>query len=152
LRLQRAQTNITNLAQDGVTFTVADNSGFASGDSILLTDGNNQTASAVVADLGGNKTTLIVRDKLTGLDFTQGNRSARTADVAAGRRVFRVSAPPALTLSTALPPGATIKISGRDTANAAISEVCTVETGGGDQVTITAPLKNTFIMSDAANV
>jgi phage tail sheath protein FI len=152
LKLQRAETAVSALATDGLTLTVADNTGFAPGDSILLTDGNNQTANAVVADLGGNNTTLIVREKLVGLDFTQGTRSARTADLAAGRRVFRVSTPATLTLGTAFPLGATVQISGRDSANAAIQEICTVEFAGGDQITVAAPLKHTFSLADSANV
>ena len=155
LKGQRAETDIQGInSSDRMTLTVADHTGFAPGDSVMLTDKNNKTAPAVIASLGANIHTLVVSSSLdtTNLDFSQGK--VRTADITAGRRTFRLVVPATLTLGTALPSGAAIKIFGYETDVAAnrTPEFCTVESAGGDTLTVTAPLKHTFILSDPNKV
>lgn len=146
INVQRAETNISNIGSDRMTLTVANNSGFASGEWVLLTDSNDATASAVVESLQANK--IILSGPVdAALDFSSGK--VRTADLAAGRCVIRLAVPSTLTLSTALPRGAMIKITGYDSSSTKISEVCSVESAGGDQVTVSA-LKNTYSLADAS--
>lgn len=147
INIQSAGTDILSIGSDRMTLTVADNSGFAPGDWVLLTDSNDATASAVVESLQANK--IILSGPVdAALDFSGGK--VRTADLAAGRCVIRLVVPSALTLSTALPRGAMIKITGYDSNGDKISEVCSVESAGGDQVTVSTPLENTYSLADAS--
>ena len=151
LNVLRAETNISNISTDRVTLTVANVSGFAIGDSVLLTDKNNMLAGAVIASIDKIIKTL----ELTGpvdatLDFSSGTRKVRTSDLTGGRRTFRLTVPTSLTLGTILPRGATIMINGFDTSPSSnpISEVCTVESAAGDQVTISAPLTKNYSLAN----
>jgi phage tail sheath protein FI len=153
VKAQRAETAIKGMKPDKMTLTVDDHTGFAPGDSVLLTDKNNKKAGAVIASIDKTIPTLTVSSELdAALDFSQG--TVRTADIVVGRRTFRLAVPSTLTLSTALPRGTAIKISGYETDTAAnkTEEFCTVESAGGDMVTVTAPLKHTFILSDPNKV
>lgn len=149
LNVQRAGTTISALSSNRSILTVADTTGFAIGDPVLITGRNNNTAAAIVSVVSKNTSTLELTGPIdTAIDLSSGSRTIRSADLTAGRRTFRVKLPTGLSLNTALPRGTTLSISGYSATNTQIGEVCTVDSSGGDAVTITAPLKNTYSLAD----
>jgi uncharacterized protein len=149
LKVQRAGTSISALSVNRSILTVADTTGFAIGDPVLITDKNSSTAAATIAVVNRNTSTLELTGPLdAAIDLSSGTRTIRSADLTAGRRTFRIVLPAGLTLNTALPRGTTLSLAGYDSTNAQIGEVCTVESSGGDVVTVAAPLKNTYSLAD----
>lgn len=147
LNILCVKTNISKISPDGITLTVTAVDGFAIGDLVLITDSSSNTDSAVISAVDKITNTLILTGPTT-LDPTKVPGSIRTADLTAGRRMFRIALPSGFTLSTALTRGSNISISGVDSTNASIGEDCTVESAGGDQVTVIAPLKYTYNLAD----
>jgi len=143
LAAYRAATNITAISSNRLSLTVADNAGFAPNDRVLLTKGGD-TAVAIVKSKQGIDT-LNLTLPVPGV-VNYGGGTLRSADLAAGQKVMRLAVPAALALNQALPRGTAVQITLGVT-----SEIRTVDSAGGDTVTFTEGLANSFSLNDAAN-
>lgn len=144
LALAFASTGITTVSADRLTLTVADNQGFAVDDRVLLTNGGD-TAIVIVKSVVDTDKLGLVSAIAGAVDFAGG--TARIADLATGVRSLRLTVPGGVHLTQALPRGALIQITRGGT-----NEIHTVDSSGGDRITITTGLVNTFDMSDNANL
>jgi phage tail sheath protein FI len=141
LAVWRAETTSTAFASDRITLTVVDSTGFAPGDRILLTEASN-TATAIVKSRP-DTTTLVLNAPVPGDAFA--NATVRIADLAQGQRTFRLAVPNGLSLNQALPRGAAVSITLGGT-----SAISTIESSGGDTITLTEGLLSSFSMANAA--
>ena len=140
----QANTNITAISADRRQLTVASNAGFAPGDRVLLTKGAIK-ATAVVKST--QSTDTVVLEVPVGGATNYGGGTLRTADLVPGQRTFRVTVPSGVSLSQALPRGASMKIELSGT-----SEIHTIDSAGGDTVTLSDALLNTYDMSTPATL
>jgi phage tail sheath protein FI len=148
LALAYASTNITAVSTKRLVLTVADNTGFAAGDRILLTNGTGDgevTATAIVNSTVDTNS-LELENPIAGSDDFAGG-IARIADLAPGQRSLRLTVPAGIRLAQALPKGALIRITGGGT-----SEIHTVDASGGDRITLVNGLATVFDMSDNTNL
>jgi hypothetical protein len=148
LTLHQASTGINTGGMDSFrrVLTVADKAGFTAQDPILLTatDGTEQPA-IVEATRSTNKIVLFAPLPGT-VDFGGGN--VRTADLVPGQRRLRLTVPPTLHLNQALPRGSLIQIS----QSGGSTELGTVESSGGDVITLAEGLVNSYSMAVAGNL
>jgi hypothetical protein len=145
LPLRRTQTNILALSADRVQLTVGNNSGFTPGDRALLVQGAN-TATVVVKSLEKGNTLVLTGPVAGAVNFAGG--MLRTADLTPGQRTLRLMGAHGLRLITpALPPGTAVSITLGGT-----SEIHTVESSGGDAITLTEGLTNAYSLADAADL
>jgi phage tail sheath protein FI len=141
LPLWRAEADISAISEpDRRQLTVSDNRGFAPGDRILLTK-NADTATAIVNATRGTDTLVLMAPVAGTVDFADG--AVRTADLTQGQRTVRLAVPDNLRLNQALPRGATVSITLGGTG-----EIRTVESSGGDTITLTEGLANSYSMED----
>ena len=146
LALAYAATDITALAADRSALTVANNQGFAADDRLLLTNAaGDATAAAIVKSIVDSDKLQLVAAVAGSEDFTGG--TVRIADPATGQRGLRLKVPTGVRLTQALPRGAQIEISRGET-----NEILTVDSSGGDRITLVNGLTNTYDMSDNANL
>lgn len=145
LALAHATTTISAISEDDrrvLTVAVGGDADFAAGDRVLMTttDASTTERATIEAIVGDNTIRLVapVRDTF---DPTDG--SLRIADLATGQRTLRLTVPDGLRLNQALPRGASVAISLGGTP-----EVRTVESSGGDAITLTEGLTDTYDMSD----
>ena len=123
--------------------TVGNSSGFAAGDRVLLagTPPTLDLQAIVEAVPGAN--TVVVRVPLPAGTYA----TVRIADVAAGQRTLRLAVPADVRLNRALPRGATVSITrGADT------EPAVIESSGGDTITLTQVLGNSYALDDPTNL
>lgn len=144
LALAHAATTISAISGDRAELTVADNAGLTAGDRILLTLGADNATVIIDSASGSDKINLVA--PIPGaVDYTGG--TLRSADLVAGQRSLRLTIPSGLRLNQALPKGASVQISRGGT-----SEIKTIDSSGGDTITLTEGLTNTYDMSDAGNL
>ncbi len=144
LSAHRAGTTLTALSADRRELTVASTAGFAPGDRVMLVKASD-TATAVVKAVQGTDTIVLNAPVEGNVNF--GGGKVRTADLIIGQKVFRVDVPSAISLNQALPRGTAVQVKlGAD------SEIRTVETSGGDTVTLSAPLEHTYSLEDASDL
>lgn len=145
LALHQGESNVTNFDTANRTeITVADNSAFAAEDRILLEQGGD-TAVAVVKSTQGSDTIIVNAPVSGAADFSGG--TVRTADLAAGQTRLRLTVPSGLRLNQALPRGTAVSIT-----RGATTEVKTVASVGGDTITLSEGLSNSYDMSDDTNL
>jgi uncharacterized protein len=145
LPLWRAEATISAISQaDRRQLTVSNNGGFAPGDRILLTK-NADTATAIVSATQGTDKLVLTGPVAGTVDF--GGGTVRTADLTPGQRSLRLDVPENLRLNQALPRGATVSITLGSTR-----EIRTVESSGGDTITLTEGLTNLYSLENAANL
>jgi phage tail sheath protein FI len=148
LALWRAEADILTISEpDRRELTVSDNGGFAQGDRILLTK-NGDTATAIVSATRRTVTTqtVVLMAPVAGtVDF--GGGTVRTADLTPGQRTLRLDMPDNLRLNQALPRGAAVSITLGST-----SEIRTVESSGGDTITLTEGLTNLYSLESATTL
>ena len=141
----RAATNVTGMpGTDRDRLTVGDNAGFAQGDRVLVEDAPDSEIG-IVDSTQGTDTIVLVAPLPGAADFTGG--TVRTADWSPGQRTLRVTAPNAINLSQAVPAGSTVSVTLGGT-----SEIRTVETSGGDVLTLTEGLANTYSVANPADL
>jgi hypothetical protein len=139
------QTIATNaMSADRTELKVVSNSGFAPGDRVLLSKTPDSATAVVKATKG---TDIIVLNAPVGGNVDFSGSIVRTADLAAGQKSFRLDVPAGISLNQALPRGAAVKI-----ALGAASEIRTVESSGGDTLTLTDSLTGTYSMEDPATL
>jgi phage tail sheath protein FI len=143
LGLFRVETNI-NAMPGRNELTVDDTKGLAKGDRVILTEGA-ESALAVVDAVKGTDTLTLIAPVAGTVDF--GGGTVRSADLAPGQRRLRLAVPDKLRLSQALPRGAAVSIT-----LGASSEVGTVESSGGDVVTLIQGLSNSYNLENAADL
>ncbi len=139
LTAEQAQSGIVNFNADGVTLTLTSNAGFAPGDRIHLNQGANN-ATAVIGSTQGTQILILTAPVASPASYVGG--TSRTDDYRPGQLTFRVVVPNGLVLSQALPAGALISITLGGT-----SEIVTVASSGGDTITLTTGLTNTYSMA-----
>ncbi len=144
LAVWRVETNITAVSADRTTLTVVDNTGFVAGDRVRLAN-NGDSAVAMIKSTSGNDTIVLMAPIPGAADFTGG--TVRSADLTPGQRTFRLTVPAAVRLNRALPAGTALQI-----VLGGTSEVRTVESAGGDTVTLTEGLANAYSLDDPANL
>jgi phage tail sheath protein FI len=147
LKAHQAQTHsiATNaMSADRRELKVVSNSGFAPGDRVLLSKPPD-SATAVVKATKGTDTLVLTAPVGGNVDFS--GSLVRTADLAAGQKSFRLDVPAGISLNQALPRGTAVKI----TLGGA-SEIRTVESSGGDTLTLSDPLTGTYSMADPATL
>jgi phage tail sheath protein FI len=144
LKLLTAQTTISAISQR-TALTVADTTGFAPRDRILLSENANAnalTAQAVVDQVIGPDQ-LVLRAPLPGNTVYT---LVRIDNLAAGQRELRLAVPPGLSLSQSLPRGSQISLVGSGG-----TKYHTVESSGGDTLRLTEALANAHRMDGATN-
>ncbi len=145
LALVHAQTDVLAVSEKREKLTVADTKGFAKGDRILLTQGD-ETAKAIVDTVSETDTTLVLVAPISGaVDFAGG--TVRIDDLVPGERRLRLAVPDSLRFTQALPKGALVSITLGDT-----SEICTVESSGGDVIALTQGIANSYSRDDASGM
>jgi phage tail sheath protein FI len=144
LAVWRVETDITAVSGDRTTLTVNDNSGFVQGDRVGLAN-NGDSAVAMVKSTSGNDTIVLTAPISGAADFSAGK--VRSADLTPGQRTLRLAAPAAVRLNQALPAGTALRI----TLGGA-SEVRSVESAGGDTVTLTDGLTNAYSLGDPSDL
>ena len=137
---------VSAISDDRRDLTLSDppgNEGFAAGDRVYMTAMGGELA-VVDATMGSDTLRLVatVRD-----DFDPTGGEVRIADLARGQRTLRLTVPEGLRLNQALPRGAAVQIS-----RGADAEIHTVESSGGDTITLTEGLTSTYDMSDSGNL
>jgi phage tail sheath protein FI len=145
LPLWRAEADISAISEpDRRQLTVSNNRGFAPGDRILLTK-NGDTATSIVNATRGTNTLVLMAPVVGTVDFAGG--AVRTADLTQGQRTLRLAVPDNLRLNQALPRGAAVSIT-----LGSISEIRTVESSGGDTITLTEGLANLYSLENATTL
>lgn len=144
LTVRRAEADVQAVATARKELTVSDNKDFAARDRVLLAKGTDKATAIVESKQGTNKL-MLVAPIAGNVDFAGGK--VRSADLAPGQRTFRIVAPNALSLGRALPRGTTVSITLGTT-----SESHTVESAGGDTLTLTEGLSNSFSLEKADNL
>jgi phage tail sheath protein FI len=143
---KRAAARVSAMAQNRQQLTVSDNRQFAPGDRLLLTKGNDK-ADVTVQSRGLGNTLNLVAPITGNVNFGTGQVEVRTTDLVQGQKIIRLAVPSTLQLSSALPRGTAIKI---EQGNK--SEICTVDSSGGDTITLIDGLKNQYSLDSASNV
>lgn len=144
LGAKRAAANVQALSADRREVTVDDNKDFTPGDRVLFEQGpNSQTG---IVESKSSTTKLVLVAPLAGNAAFAGG-TARSADLAPNQRSFRVVVPDGLTLGRALPKGSALSITLGPT-----SEVHSVESAGGDTITLTRGLANAYSLGNAAGL
>jgi phage tail sheath protein FI len=138
LAAAQAQSNIAGFDATGTVLTLGSNTGFVAGDRIRLSNGV-PVATAIVASTQGATTVLLSTPVPSPASFVGG--TARTDDFRPGQLIFRVVVPNGLVLSQALPAGALISVTLGGT-----TEDVTVASSGGNTITLSAGLVNTYSM------
>jgi hypothetical protein len=137
-----ASANITAVSDDRRTLTVSDNAGFASGDRLLLTDSGQTNTAIVQIDTTSGTQTINLKAPISGtVDFVDG--TVRIADLVPGQRSIRLNVPNNLRLNQAVPRGTTVSITLGTT-----TEIHTVDSSGGDSITLKDGLLASFDMDD----
>jgi phage tail sheath protein FI len=139
LAAEQAQSSIAAFDATGTTLTLTSNTGFAAGDRIQVIQGAT-TAIAVIASTQGTQILKLSAPVASPATYVGG--TARTDDYRPGQLTFRVVVPNGLVLSQALPAGALISVTLGGT-----SEIVTVASSGGDTITLTSGLTNTYSMA-----
>jgi phage tail sheath protein FI len=143
LALFRVEVDIT--AMPGRTeLTVSETKGFAKGDRILLAK-DADSALTIVGAVKGTDTLSLIAPVAGTVDFSGG--TVRTADLAPGQRRLRLAVPGNFRLNQAVPRGARVLIT-----LGATRELGTVESSGGDVITLTQGLSNTYALDDPTNL
>jgi uncharacterized protein len=139
LVLANATSNIVGFDPTATILTLGSNAGFVTGDRIELSSGG-PPVTAVISSTQG---TTIVRllAPVPGAPGLVGG-TARTADLIPGQLTFRVIVPNGLVLSQALPAGALISVT-----LGATTENVTVASSGGNTITLSTPLANSYSMA-----
>jgi phage tail sheath protein FI len=139
LAVNAAQATISAISADRTELTVDDNKNFAPGDQIILEKGADKVKVTLSAKQGTTK--IILASPIPGaVDYTGGK--ARTPDLAKGQQSFRVTVPNNLPISRVLPRGTSISITLGGT-----SEIRTVDSAGGDVITLTEGLANAYSLA-----
>lgn len=141
LAINGALANVTAMATDRKELTINDETNFAVGDHILLKKTGAPSELMIVGGKAKNKLTLSA--PIPGaVDFSGG--TAQISDLSPGQQRFRVRVPNGLSLSQAFPPGTSISIT-----QGATGEVCTVDSAGGDMITLGKGLSNTYGLANS---
>lgn len=141
------ESNITSFdsTDTRTEVTVADASGFVVGDRVTLEEGT-ETHTGIAETVNTTTNVITLNAPVAGThDYTGG--TLRSANLTPGVTRIRLTVPSGLRLNQALPRGAAISIT-RD----ATSEVATVESSGGDTITLASGLSNTYSMDDPSNL
>lgn len=144
LSIAHATSGIAAMSADRRQLTVADNSGFAAEDRIFLSAGPD-SETVVIESKNGTQTLTLTAPIPGSVDYSGG--TARSADLATGQRRFRLTVPADLSLTSALPVGAAVSITLDGT-----TDVRTIESTGGDVITLTEGLASTFSMADGSKL
>lgn len=143
LALRRVQTDVAAVSANRLALTVASSTGFAPGDRVLVAKAAD-SAVAVVDSIGG-PTSLVLTAPLAGaVDYTGG--TVRSADLVPGQRTFRVASPSGMSLGPVLPRGSAIRLT-----LGATTEILTVQSAGGDALTVAEPLANGYSLAAAGD-
>ncbi|MFE9775573.1 phage tail sheath family protein [Streptomyces sp. NPDC005931] len=127
--LHRAQQTVTALDHTGRGATVADASGFAAGDQVVLAKDTHR----VRATVAGTDPGVVRFTASVGQEFTSG--TVTTADPGPGDTVLRLKVPPAVSLRAAVPVGSVVVV-----GDGTRAEWGTAAAVGADSVTLAAPL------------
>jgi hypothetical protein len=136
-----ASTNIVSLNAARDTLVLGSNAGFAVNDRIHLRRAANN-ATAVVKAVQGPDTLILTAPVPGAANFNTG--VCFLEGMVKGRKVFRLQVDPKISLAQALPQGTALRIT-----QAAKTEVATVESSGGDTVTLVQGLANDYDTSVA---
>jgi hypothetical protein len=135
LAVHFASTAVTSLSpRDRIV--VASVAGFAVNDRVHLEQGANDAAGIIKAIQLPD--TLVLTAPVPGVvNFAGG--TVFVENLVTGRKRFRVTVPSGLVLNQALPQGATIAV-----AQGPTTEIATVDSAGGDTVTLSTGLANSY--------
>jgi hypothetical protein len=141
--LHLATSAVTGINATRREVTVADSSGFATGDQVVVRKGGSrQTVTVAGTDSGVVRFTSAVP---TATDFTGGTLT--TANPGAGTTVLRLDVPPAVSLRAFTPAGTVLALTdGARTEWRIASEV------GADSIRLESPLSGTFDLSTPTTV
>jgi len=139
-----ASSNIVSLNPARDTLVLGSNSGFAVNDRIHLRKAANN-ASAVVKAVQGPDTLVLSAPVPGAANFNAG--TAFIEEMVKGRKTFRVAVDPKIALGQALPQGSSIKIT-----QGPKTDFATVESSGGDTLTLVNGLGNDYDTSNSASL
>ena len=142
LTAAQAQTTIVNFDATATILTVASNAGFVAGDRIQMNHGGPTVTAIISSTQGAN--TILLAAPVPGAAALVGG-TARTDDLRPGQLTFRVVVPNGVVLSQAVPAGALISV----TLGATTEDVM-VASSGGNTITLSTGLVNTYSMAGAS--